>query len=468
MSNNQSIRIKILKILRDYYNQNLDRYVTIREIGNQLGGSFSYSDLEEHLKQFAKDSLIFLQVDGNMNYSGKINYNGLEELEKLESNLKSTEKLPAVSNELEPLDLEVSKDDFPWNMKVFISHKFVTNDKELASTLKSILREKEILGYLAENKKEYALQIDEKIQNEIRKSQFLIAVITSESLNSASVNQEIGFALGHGVPVAIMIEKGLIPEGVFTKGRDTEEFTRKNFATHCENITQYVLDYVHGNKNSKKISKTDKEWLIENVYTGLYNALMNVYQRRSFLEEIPPNLWNDLPPATRLRVVEPEIEEVFEEYSREREKWWAIFIEWGNDFTRQITELARIIAPAFEQAHLLNPNGTIRLPKDQNIGLDSWLDMFKFVLLDPSVNNLAILIEKLLKLAPLKGIWVEKSIHYFNTNTDLFRYLTRLLPALRDAFKTEVDYGELTKQRQVMISSIEKVKTALEDKLKGN
>ena len=115
MSNNQSIRIKILKILRDYYNQNLDRYVTVREIGNQLGGSFSYSDLEEYLKQFAKDSLIFLQVDGNMNYSGKINYNGLEELIKLEK-----EDTAELSNNYDEtsLDLDIQYEDFKGIMTV--------------------------------------------------------------------------------------------------------------------------------------------------------------------------------------------------------------------------------------------------------------------------------------------------------------------------------------------------------------
>lgn len=219
-------------------------------------------------------------------------------------------------------------------------------------------------------------------------------------------------------------------------------------------------------KGSRKtISDKDKELLKEKVYEPCYNAMKNVYDRRKYLEEIPPNPWNDLTNALKLKT-EPEMKELFNEYSRELDKWHLMFIDRENDYFRQRKELSQIIESAFNQAGLLNTGGNIRLPKDQNISLDSWLDTHKFVLLDPSVNSVAELIEKLLNLAHSRSSWHEKTLQHFNEKTDLFRFLAPLLPKLRDSFKTEVSYEELSKQREVMKSLIERVTTALEDKLK--
>jgi len=125
-------------------------------------------------------------------------------------------------------------------MKVFISHTFSDNDKELATKLQGILATKGIDGYLAEEKKEYDLLIRDKIKTEIEKSDHMIAVVTNKARESASVNQELGYALREGIKPIIMLEENA-KEGVLTHGIEPEEFTRENFEQHCFNVLEFVI-----------------------------------------------------------------------------------------------------------------------------------------------------------------------------------------------------------------------------------
>lgn len=110
----------------------------------------------------------------------------------------------------------------------------------MAAILVGILKEKEIDGYMAQRRPDYEQFIHEKIRTEISASDYIVAILTSDSLKSASVNQEIGFALCKGVPIVIMKEKEATL-GVLTHGREPEEFTRENFSQHCYNIREYLL-----------------------------------------------------------------------------------------------------------------------------------------------------------------------------------------------------------------------------------
>lgn len=126
-------------------------------------------------------------------------------------------------------------------MKVFISHTFSARDKELASILQEILSEKKIQGYLAEEKKEYDLLIRDKIRNEIEESDYVVAIVTNNAKESASVNQELGYALGNNIPIIIMLEEEA-KVGVLTYGIEPEEFTRENFVEHCKNVRTHILE----------------------------------------------------------------------------------------------------------------------------------------------------------------------------------------------------------------------------------
>ena len=64
-------------------------------------------------------------------------------------------------------------------MKVFISHLFA--DEELATTLQKILQEKNIDAYMAQRVKEYELKIDQKVIQEITESDYVVAIITTNT-----------------------------------------------------------------------------------------------------------------------------------------------------------------------------------------------------------------------------------------------------------------------------------------------
>ena len=146
-------------------------------------------------------------------------------------------------------------------MKVFISHTFSDDDQKLSLKLQKILAEENIEGYLAEKKKEYDLLIRDKIRKEIENSDHMIAIVTNKAWESASVNQEIGYALREGIKPVIMLERDA-KLGVLNHGMEPEEFTRENFEQHCINIRNFILQKGF----RKKISDDDKEWLKNNAY----------------------------------------------------------------------------------------------------------------------------------------------------------------------------------------------------------
>jgi hypothetical protein len=139
-------------------------------------------------------------------------------------------------------------------VKVFVSHSFA--DEDLATTLVNVLKEKDIDGYMAQRRPDYEQFIHEKIRAEISASDYIVAILTSDSLKSASVNQEIGFALCKGIPIVIMKEKEA-KLGVLTHGREPEEFTKEDFSKHCYAIRDYLLKYGTPRKPNPKAKSSE-------------------------------------------------------------------------------------------------------------------------------------------------------------------------------------------------------------------
>jgi O-acetyl-ADP-ribose deacetylase len=126
-------------------------------------------------------------------------------------------------------------------MKVFISHVFADEDKELVSMLHEILMEQGIRSYLAEKDPKFGERIDKKIEKEISESDFLIAIYTKNAKMSPTVNYEIGYARGKNIRIIVMLEKGMtLP--VLIAPREGEEFTRENFSAHCKRVRKYILE----------------------------------------------------------------------------------------------------------------------------------------------------------------------------------------------------------------------------------
>jgi len=310
----------------------------------------------------------------------------LEELTLLtdNSNNKSTDEENSI--------IEISKDNFQGIMKVFISHKFVSQDQKLAVTLRKVLRSKNIEGYLAESKREYELLIGEKIRKEIENSDYVVGVITKESEKSASVNQELGYALGCGVPVLIMIEEN-VPHGVLTHGRDTEEFTRNDFDKSCLRVVTYILE-----KGARKKIPPNIEWLKESVYTPLYNKMMKIHTNPDKFRSVPSNPWQELEPVARLKC-ESDVKDFFEEYTKDLEKWNLLLIDLQQGFTTNQHRLGEIIKTAFEKVSLTRADGYILLDQGSSQEPRHWIDAFKFIIFDNSITNDEVLYEKLLDFA---------------------------------------------------------------------
>ena len=125
-------------------------------------------------------------------------------------------------------------------MKVFISHSFADDDKKLAYELRRHLMENGIEGYLAEEKKEYPTQIREKILKAINDSDYLVAIYTKMAKESASVQQEIGYASGKHIGVIIMSEGEVPLDNLIIFGIEPEIFTKENFREHCFNVIAYL------------------------------------------------------------------------------------------------------------------------------------------------------------------------------------------------------------------------------------
>ena len=125
-------------------------------------------------------------------------------------------------------------------MSVFISHMFGGDDDDFAGTLKNDLEAAGLDGYLAEDTPRYDLLISDKIREEIGRSSCLVAIITKHSRASASVHEEVGYALGRGIPVVLMVAKNVREQGVLIYGREPEYFDPQNFGPHSRKVAAYI------------------------------------------------------------------------------------------------------------------------------------------------------------------------------------------------------------------------------------
>ena len=133
-----------------------------------------------------------------------------------------------------------------------MSHPF--KDEDLALTLKQILEEvKEIdEAYIAQRVKEYELLIRDKIKQQIENSDYVVALITRNTVESASVNQELGYAQGKNIPIIPLIEEDA-KIGVLIYGLDAEKFNRENYEDAFKNVREYIVKKGPKNKTSGKI-----------------------------------------------------------------------------------------------------------------------------------------------------------------------------------------------------------------------
>ncbi|MGI0102769.1 MAG: toll/interleukin-1 receptor domain-containing protein [Nitrosotalea sp.] len=141
------------------------------------------------------------------------------------------------------------KSEYDESFTVFVSHSFNEDDQKLASILKNKLKEYDVRAYLAEKEKRYGYIISNKIREELLKCFCVVVILTKNSTISASVNQELGYAMGINKEIIPLVKdevKDVV--GVLLKDIEGEEFTDQDFKEKCKIIAEYIL-----NKKEKSV-----------------------------------------------------------------------------------------------------------------------------------------------------------------------------------------------------------------------
>lgn len=145
------------------------------------------------------------------------------------------------------------------SVTIFVSHSFKEKDPDLAITLKNSLAKFGLNAYLAEKEKQYGFIISEKIRTAIRDSVCVVAILTKNSIISASVNQELGYAMGIGMNLIPLVSEEISNTvGVLLKDVEGEEFNESNFKTKCDVISKYISEQLQKFRKNISINDDDK------------------------------------------------------------------------------------------------------------------------------------------------------------------------------------------------------------------
>jgi len=398
---------------------------------------------ESGMAQMLKSHIKRLAIETNTNLEGE---------QILPNNNQGNEEL---------LEFEVSHEDHTDKIKVFISHKFVKSDQKLAKTLENNLNEHDIYGYLAERRKEYDIVFGEKIKNEIKSSDYLIAIITKNSHLAPSVHQEIGYAMGIGVPVRIMAEEQEA-KGVLVEGKDIEKFSRTNFEKSLGNI----ISDIKKNGIRKKLSDKEKDELIRNIYRPCYNKMHQIMKDSEFIDTVPDNPWIHLEPYHRIKT-ESDIRELFEDYEKERNIWHTMWIDTGNKTSDKQKEFDEILRPIFSTYLKVDQNGAMDFCGRLMVPVD-WFREYKDVILNTEIKTIEEL-QKILKDYALKKWGKQHSQCYDKWEKEypsLYSDLLRIIPKLVETVNADYTYQEIDAQRWILKKRIEVLTDALEEKLR--
>ncbi len=145
------------------------------------------------------------------------------------------------------------------SVTVFVSHSFKDEDPELANKLKTYLEKYGLNGYLAEKEKQYGFIISEKIRIAIRDSICVVALLTKNSIISASVNQELGYAMGIGMNIIPLVSEDVKDNvGVLLKDVEGEEFNENNFESKCDIISKHISEQLQRFRSRNSVNDEEK------------------------------------------------------------------------------------------------------------------------------------------------------------------------------------------------------------------
>jgi nucleoside 2-deoxyribosyltransferase len=134
--------------------------------------------------------------------------------------------------------------------RVFISHS--AQDQGLVISLANLLSKFGVDVSVAEWYLTPGERLDDKVFEQIKKSDCIVALLTRSGMRSSWVQQEIGFSLQQGKPVIPMVEKGIEQKDLAAlQGREYIEYDWYQYQQALSKLSTYV--------KSLKLKKEDKE-----------------------------------------------------------------------------------------------------------------------------------------------------------------------------------------------------------------
>ena len=151
--------------------------------------------------------------------------------------------------------------------RVFISHS--TQDQGLVISLANLLSKFGVEPFVAEWYLTPGERLDNKVFEQIKKSDCIVVLLTRNGMRSSWVQQEIGYSLQRDKPVIPMVKKGIEPKDLAAlQGREYIEYDRYEYQQALSKLSTYV--------KSLKLKKEDKEKALL-VLGGLLAFLLLVY-----------------------------------------------------------------------------------------------------------------------------------------------------------------------------------------------
>lgn len=129
------------------------------------------------------------------------------------------------------------------HLEVFLSHS--NADKAHVDVVARQIAALGITVYLAEDNPQPGTVLADKVRAAIHRSKAFVVLITTTSINSAYVMQEVGIAKEHGVPIIPIIEKGIDVRALgVLQGLDYLEYDPTEPAEAMAKIVQSLQPFV--------------------------------------------------------------------------------------------------------------------------------------------------------------------------------------------------------------------------------
>lgn len=121
------------------------------------------------------------------------------------------------------------------------------------------LKTRSIDSYTAEHDAQYGKPLTAKIQNAIRNSDAVVAIITKNN-PSPSVEQEIGFALNEGIHVIPVVEDGA-RVGFMLNDLEQMRFKNSNIEDACDKVARYITKELESDEDEDEDDEEDEDEL---------------------------------------------------------------------------------------------------------------------------------------------------------------------------------------------------------------